>query len=88
MGISRKKAAGLGVFKTPTALFTKPLYGYRISATAIQGGTAETANYFSGYGRFESTKFGAYTPGLSNLELRAPGGVVRAGASAKIKTPV
>ena len=33
--------------------------------------------------RVISSKFGTYTPGLSNLVLRVPGGVVRAGASAK-----
>jgi hypothetical protein len=36
-----------------------------------------------GRGRVISSKFGTYTPGLSNFMLRVPGGVVRAGASAK-----
>jgi hypothetical protein len=36
-----------------------------------------------GFTRVESIKFGAYTPGVSNSVLVLPGGVGRAGASAK-----
>ena len=41
----------------------------------------------NGYARVKSTKFGALAPGVSNSILVLPGGVERAGTSAKAAQP-
>jgi hypothetical protein len=72
-----QKARSCHLRKTPP-----PQARFASMTSPVRSSTPSTPGQ-SGHARWLSTKFGALIPGVSNLVLVLPGGVGRAGASAK-----